>query len=72
MKTAFCMQAAVTKIAGRHEIVEALKDPEDRCIHGVWGDVLDLLLQHLIPGLAMDQPLLDHCTALVCLSKLQL
>ena len=60
------MQAAVSNIADRHEVVEALKDPKDRCMYGVWGNVLDLLLHHLIPGHTNDSPhLLGHCTALV-------
>ena len=67
------MQAAVSNIADRHEVVEALKDPKDRCMYGVWGNVLDLLLHHLIPGLANDSPqLLGHCTALVGALILQL
>ena len=60
------MQAAVSKVADRHEIVEALKDPKDRCMYGVWVNVLDLLLRNFMPGLVVETPqYTDHCVALV-------
>ena len=61
-----CMytQAALHQISDRPEIVEVLKDPQDRCDFGMWAVVLVVLQTHLCPGLS--QPgYIEHCTALV-------